>query len=327
MVFQLFNIQNFIDSLGYSFSPLELAIGNVITHMKVAEYNAKFFTHGYAAKGVLHIMGNVTDQKLKEFKRHFYNTISGSSNAWRTPILAGTADMKWIPMTGNAKEMEYINYNNHIMRILCAQFQIDPVELGLDYLITNSNRGVNANTGQKEKIAFSKERGLYPILLFIEDFINNKIFPSIDEEIGKKYKFTFVGYTDDTPALEINRTQAEMSMYLSMNDLLKRVGKETIDDPAADLPLNKAFWELVNANYTKAEIRSKFFGDKEALNQKQLWYIPGDPAWMNWQKIQMELANRKDQKQQIEEQKQMAQAQEANKAPEDKKGKKINKIS
>jgi hypothetical protein len=303
MIFKLFNVQNFADSLGYSYGPLELAVGNVITHMKVATYNSNFFTHGYAARGILHIHGSTTDQKIKEFKRLFYNAINGSGNAWRTPIFAGSHDLKWVPMTGTAREMEYINFNNHIMRILCAQFQIDPVELGLDYLVTNSNRGTSANTGTKEKITYSKERGLLPLLRFTEDIINHDIIPAIDLELAKKYTFSFSGYTDDTPALEINRSQAEMSIYMSMNDLLKRYDKPTIKDEIANLPLNKFFWELVEKNYTRAEIREKFLGDKKAKNQKQLHYIPGDPAWLQWQRITMELQNnRNNQKMQEKEQ-------------------------
>ncbi len=269
---------------------------------QICSHNSKFFTNGYAARGILSLKGNMTQGDLTKFQRLFYNAINGSTNAWRTPIVAGLDDVKWIPLSGTAKEMEYINFNNHIMRIICSQFQIDPVELGLDYLITNSNRGVSSSTGNKEKINFSKERGLYPLIMFFEDLVNNKIIPEIDPILAAKYKFIFRGYTDDTPALEINRSQAEMSLYLSQNDLLRRAGKPTIKDPIADIPLNKAFLDLAERMYTRGELRSKFLGDKEAENDPNLQYIPGCPGFINWQKTLMQLQQQKDTKKQQKEQ-------------------------
>jgi phage portal protein BeeE len=140
MVFKLFNPQNFIDSRGYCYSPLELAIITVRSHLDVENFNANFFTHGYASKGVLHLKGTVTQQQLANFRRSFYNSITGQQNAWRTPIVAGLDEVQWVPISASAREMEYINFNNHLMRSLCTQFQIDPMELGLDFLVSGSGK-------------------------------------------------------------------------------------------------------------------------------------------------------------------------------------------
>jgi hypothetical protein len=82
MIFRLFNPQNFADSNGYAYSPLELAIINITNHMNTEQYNSNFFTHGQAAKGVLHLKGTVTQSQLTAFRRQFYNLINGSQNAW-----------------------------------------------------------------------------------------------------------------------------------------------------------------------------------------------------------------------------------------------------
>lgn len=309
MIFKLFNPQNFADSNGYCYSPLELAIINVTNHMNVENYNANFFTHGYAARGVLHLKGTVTQSQLLNFRRQFYNTISGSQHAWRTPIVAGLDEVQWVPMSASAREMEYINFNNHIMRIICSQFQIDPVELGLDYLVSASGRAPMQQANNEYKIAYSRERGLYPLLMFIEDMINSDLLPAIDPEIAKKYRFAFTGYTDETPQSEIAQMQAEMSVWKSMNDLLVQAQKDKFDEPAAALPLNQSFWALVEKNMTRGEIREKFFGDKGAAQRRELQYIPGDPAFLNWNQMLLAMDNAKSQKQQMQEQQQMQQAQ------------------
>jgi hypothetical protein len=299
MVFKLFNPQNFVDSNGYCYSPLELAIINITNHLNVENYNANFFTHGYAARGVLHLKGTVTQPQLMNFRRQFYNTISGQQHAWRTPIVAGLDEVQWVPMSASAKEMEYINFNNHLMRIVCAQFAIDPMELGLDYLISANGRSATQQANNEYKIAYSRERGLYPILMFLEDLINADIVPAIDKTLADKYKFVFTGYTDETPQTEIAQMQAEMTVWKSMNDLLIQSQKEKIKSPAGDLPLNQAFWALVEKNYTRGEIREHFFGDKDASKRKELQYIPGDPAFMSWQQTILAIEQAKEQKEQM----------------------------
>lgn len=319
MVFKLFNPQNFTDSQGYCYSPLELAIINVTNHMNVENYNSNFFTHGYAARGVLHLKGTVTQQQLANFRRTFYNSISGTQHSWRTPIVAGLDEVQWVPMSANAREMEYINFNNHLMRILCAQFQIDPMELGLDYLISGNGRAPMQQANNEYKIAYSRERGLIPLLMFVEDIINCDLLPAIDPTISDKYKFCFTGTTDESPQTEIAQMQAEMSVWKSMNDLLKQAQKDKIGEKIADVPMNTAFWSLVEKNMTRGEIREKFFGDEGASSRRELQYIPGDQAFLAWQQLCMTMDNVKNQKEQQEQQmeaQQQAQEEEQRKKAE-----------
>lgn len=305
MIFKLFNPQNFADGNGYCYSPLELAVMNLTHHMNTEQYNSNFFTHGQAAKGVLHLKGTVTQTQMTAFRRQFYNLINGAQNAWRTPIIAGLDDVQWVPMAGGSKEMEYIEYNNHLMRSICSQFQIDPAELGLDHLAGSGKS--SGQDGNQAKIEFSREKGLYPILMFIEDFVNCDILPAIDKEYAKKYRFQFEGYTDETPQTEVALLQAEMTVNKTMNDLLVAARKEKIKHPVGDLPMNQAFWQLVNQNMTRGEIREEFFGDKGASLKKELQYIPEDPAFLNWQQM---LLSMEQMKQQQEEMASQAQAQQ-----------------
>lgn len=313
MIFKLFNPQNFADSMGYCYSPLELAIVNITNHLNVENYNANFFTHGYAARGILHLKGTVTQAQLTAFRRQFYNTITGSQNAWRTPIVAGLDEVQWLPMSGSAKEMEYLNYNNHLIRALCSQFQIDPVELGLDYLVSGTGRAPMQQANNEYKINYSRERGLIPVLMMFEDLINCDILPAFDKEIAKHFEFKFTGYDDESPQTQIAQLQAEMTVHSTMNDLLKAAGKETMKHPVANLPLNETFWQLVEKNMTRGEIRATFFGDKAAMSKRELAYMPADPMFMGWQQLLMTMDRAKQQDkmayQQMQQQQELEQGQ------------------
>ncbi len=302
LVFKLFNPQNFSDSLGYCYSPLELAIINVTNHLNVENYNANFFTHGYAARGILHLKGTVTQSQLAAFRRQFYNTISGAQNAWRTPIIAGMDEVQWVPMSGSAKEMEYLNYNNHLMRALCSQFQIDPVELGLDYLISGTGRQSMQQANNEYKINYSRERGLIPILMMFEDMMNSNILPAIDKELAKHFEFKFTGIDDESPQTNVALQQAQMTVFSTMNDLLRGEGKEPIKHPIADLPLNQTFWQLVEKNMTRGEIREAFLGDKAAGTKRELAYLPADPAFLGWQQLLLTIDRARKQDEQMKAQ-------------------------
>jgi len=310
MIFKLFNPKNFADSNGYAISMVEQSVIMITNHLNVESYNANYFTHGYAARGILHLKGTVTQNTLASFRRQFYNTISGSNNAWRTPIVAGLDDVQWIPMSGSAKEMEYINFNSHIMRSICAQFQIDPIEVGLDYLTTANGRAASqAKESGQFKITYSRERGLLPILFFIEDLINQDVVPALDKTLAERYKFKFVGYTDDTPQTDISLRQAQQTVFASMNDLLKNEDKKPLSHPIADLPLNQSFWTLVDKMMTKGEQREFFLGDTGATNRNELKYLPGDPMFLQFQNLLMTKQAHKEAKDQQQQQMEMQQQQ------------------
>lgn len=295
MIFKLYNPQNFADSCGYALGPVELAIVNITNHLNVEAYNVKFFTHGYAARGVLHLKGTVTQSALAAFRRQFHNSIAGVQHAWKTPIVAGLEGVEWVPLSGSAREMEYIAFNDHILRAICAQFQIDPVEIGLDYLSHPTGKSPMQQANNEYKMEASKERGFRPLLMFFEDFVNIEILPAIDAELAKKYRFTFVGYDDRTPMSEMTLMQAEQSVHLTMNDIQRRMGKRMLDDKIADFPLNPSFLALLEKIYTKGEIRERFFGDKGASARKELAYISGDPSYIHWNNLLIQTASQAQQ--------------------------------
>jgi len=152
---------------------------------------------------------------------------------------------------------------------------------------------------------------LYPILMFFEDLINHEIMQALSPELANKYKFVFTGYTDESPQTQVAQMQAEMTVHSSMNDLLVGAEKKKLDTLAADLPLNQAFWALIEKNFTKGEIREKFFNDKGAAARRELQYIPGDPAFMGWQQLLLTIDRAKMQDKQMAEQAQAQQQQQA----------------
>lgn len=84
-------------------------------------------------------------------------------------------------------DMEFSNWLDYLSRLTCAIFKIDPKEIGYNL---SSEGSVNYESSIQEKLIYSKEKGLIPLLRFIESQINTYIvFPLTNW----KYKFKFTG--------------------------------------------------------------------------------------------------------------------------------------
>jgi hypothetical protein len=298
MIFKVFQPPSFIDNNGYSLSLVEACILSITRHLQAENYNALFFTHGFAARGLLHLKGNVSQQNLQMFRNQFNSVINGNNNSWRTPIIAGLDDVQWIPLAGTSRDMEYIQYTDHLIRTICAQAQIDPTEIGFEYLGRGTQQSTLNSPNNEWKLTASQERGLVPLLRFFEDVVNHDLMPEISPELANKYLFKFVGLNSENRQQEITRLQAEMSVHASLNDLLRQVKKDPLgDDVGGTLPLNQLWWGMVKECMTIGEIREKFFGDKDASKREELQYIPSQTflAWNSQLQQKTQLAQKAEQ--------------------------------
>ena len=188
---------NFLYS-NYGISELEILV-KIITYMLFAEgYTGKFFSQGSNPKGVFLAKGNLNEDKLAEFRQAWTAQVSGVNNAHKIPILSGT-ELEWVDWYKSNQDMEFSNWLTYLARLICSVFKIDPREIG--YNIDADGSSVNYESSVQEKLTYSKEKGLVPLLQFIEDKINRYlIFP-----LSKgKYKFQFTGVNNTQNLIEEN---------------------------------------------------------------------------------------------------------------------------
>lgn len=285
MTFKLYQPPSYVDNNGYSTSLVEACILAVTRHLQAENYNSLFFTHGFAARGLLHLKGNVSQTNLQMFRNQFNAVINGNNNSWRTPIIAGLDEVQWVPLAGTSRDMEYIQYTDHLIRTICAQAQIDPTEIGFEYLSRGTQQSTLNSPNNEWKLTASQERGLVPLLRFFEDLVNHDIIPELNPDFSKMYMFKFIGLQSETKQQEITRLQAEMSVHASLNDLLRQVKKDPLSsDLASDIPLNSLWWGLAKELLTVGELREKLLGDKGASQREELQYI-SSPMFMSYQQI------------------------------------------
>ena len=123
------------------------------------------------------------------FKRAWYAQTSGVFNSWRTPIVAGMDDVKWISFQQSNRDIEFHMWMDYVIKLICAIYLIDPSEINFDISQSRGEGNPMFTSKNEHKVKQSKDRGLRPLLRFIEDIINC----ILDELTEGKYELEFVG--------------------------------------------------------------------------------------------------------------------------------------
>jgi intein/homing endonuclease len=127
------------------------------------------------------------DLQVYNDEHQFANCGVMQHNSWRTPI-TNAEDLQWISMQNSNRDMEFNAFFDFLIKISCAIFTIDPTEINFKYGNTGQRGGLQ-EANNKEKVTESKERGLRPLLRFLEGQINHHIIWPINEN----FEFKFVG--------------------------------------------------------------------------------------------------------------------------------------
>lgn len=208
---------------GYGCSELEELI-NVVTSMLWGdEYNRRFFSQGSAPKGMLRVKGTVNEAALQQFKQQWQSMITGVMQAWKTPVV--NQDVEWIDLQKNNRDMEYTAWMEYLIKIACAIYNIDPVEIGWD--ISRSSGGGGLFEGsQEQRLQHSKDKGLYPLLKFLQRKINKYII----EQIHPDFELVFMGLNGMTIEQELEMDIKKVQRFATINEIREKYEMKPLDD-------------------------------------------------------------------------------------------------
>lgn len=215
LCFAVRNPSTSIHSNGYGCSELEELI-NVITSMLWGdEYNRRFFSQGSAPKGLLRVKSGMNESALQQFKQQWQAMISGVMQSWKTPVVQ--ADVDWIDLQKNNRDMEYSSWMEYLIKLACAIYSIDPSEIGWDISRGSGNSGLFEGS-QAERLQHSKDKGLYPILKFIQRKINKYVV----EQINPEFEFVFIGLNGMTIEQELDMDIKKLGAFQTVNEIRQK---------------------------------------------------------------------------------------------------------
>lgn len=230
---------------GYGTSELEDLIRIVTWMLNGDDYNGKFFSQGSSPKGILKVVGQTNEARLAEFRQQWMAMVQGVQNAWRTPILEGDK-VDWIDLQKSNQDMEFAKWQEYLIRLSCAIYKIAPDEIGFDISKT-SGGGLNSGNAE-EKLEYSKDKGLKPLLRFLQKKLNKFVINPLDPD----YELVFVGIEEEE-ASELAGDVTKMSNFMTINEIREKRGLPAID--GGDI--------IANQYYTQAQ-QAKMAGNPDS---------------------------------------------------------------
>lgn len=277
---------------GYPVTPIDAAISAITTHVNITTYNRLYFQSGRAAKGMLVINSEDIDEHvITRFKHQFQASINNVANSHRTPVFAIGKDDKieWMATDSGGKDMEFQYLSDTNARTIMSAYQISPEELpGYQHLSRGTNNQALSEGNNEYKLEAARDVGIRPLMSQIEDFLNQRIMPLLDEKLAELVTLKFVGMDAETRDKEAARLGEESQLVGTYDDLLTQTEKKPVGpDLGGTLPLNPAFSQKMDAYLPVGVIEEKWMGHVGAAKDENLQYRR-DPFWFQWQQLQMQ---------------------------------------
>lgn len=267
----LYGIRNPITNLNdacYGLSEIEQLLSVVTNIFNAMTHNAQFFKKGAAVKGILNFkIGQngeaIPDNQFESFRRAFELMTTGSSNAWKTPIVQ-SPDLQFVNMSSTNREMEFAKYLDFLVKLASAIYQIDSSEIGFYMQAGSGSDGSFFESNQEQKLKASKDKGLRPLLTIISRWINKFIIARVAPE----FLFSWDGLELKSEKEIIDIRKAKVESYATLDEIRTEAGLPPKGkDAGGDLILNPQYIQAMNQqnmmNMQKEQLAEQMTGGED----------------------------------------------------------------
>lgn len=241
---------------GYGTSELEILVEIITWILWGMQYNGNAFSMGSQPKGFINIKNaNISNSTLNEFRQAWTQTMRGVQNSHRTPIINGI-DLEWVDLSKTNRDMEFNEWLKFLVIISCSVYRMDPTELGFQF---KDQAQIFGQDGQKQRLQHSREKGLKPLLIFLQNIITEYLVSELNED----YEFVFTGIEveDEAAQVQLDKEKIEMGA-VAMQDIFKKYsGREF--DPENDIILNQVYQTAQAAKQQQEMFGSSVPGEME----------------------------------------------------------------
>ena len=234
-----------LNAQGYGFPELEEAAPSVIDFMRAKAYNSANFTHGLHLSGILAVKSKMSPALFRAFRREFYSMLQGPNGAKKTPILQldpeSKEEIQSVSLSNSNSEMEFNSWLNFMIKEICSLFQMDPSELGYLFGAEGQNSSLNVS-GPGDRLTFSKEKGLRPLLRAVESWVNRwVIYP-----LAPHLEIVFIGLDAQTESARLENISKRVKSHLTVNEARAMFDLEPLESKIADMILDSSYINAAN---------------------------------------------------------------------------------
>lgn len=253
--FGIRNVGTDIWQNGYGRSELESLIEIITYILNGVQYNGNFFKNGSNPKGFIKMNGPNTNQtQLNDFKQKWRQMLTGTENSHKIPIFAGL-DLEWVDLQKGNRDMEFDNWTKFLIVLLCSVYRIDPSELGFQF---REAANLFGQQGQRVRLDHSKQKGLFPLLIFLQDIINKFLISELDEEM--EFAFTGIEVEDEEKQVKLDSEKLSAGM-VSMQDIFRKYSGREFDENK-DIILNQVYQTQKQASMFGGEGMNQIVDDE-----------------------------------------------------------------
>lgn len=251
LAFGVRNPRTNINLQPYGFSELEMLIQQITSYLYAEEYNSKYFSQGGTTKGIINIKsdpnGIGNKEQLESFKRQWRAQVNGMTGSWKTPVLQVPDGIEYVNVSQSNRDMEYSQWVNYLINIVCAVYQIDPAEVNF-----SNNGGAAAQssvfeTSQEQKLKNSKDKGLKPLLRFIETILNKYVVSKFSQD----YVFAFTGLDDKSEEEKAELDSKQVKTWRTINEIRKEHGEKPLEN--GDIILDPSYLNYIQQKEMAAQ--------------------------------------------------------------------------
>lgn len=218
LVYFMQNPQADVRNFGYGLSPLEGVILSVSNMINAANYNGLFFQRGTIPQLMMYL-GDANKDQVEHFKAYWQSQVEGKP--WSTTFFGGKEKPDIIKMSENNRDMQFMEYQNWLLRLIVAAFEMSPQDIGFTMDINKAVGEVQAQ--------LSKSQGFRSILNLLKEIYSIRI---INQGFG--YDDLMFQYMDLEPEKPMERAQiADIEVKTGLrtrNEYRKEVGLDPLPE-------------------------------------------------------------------------------------------------
>lgn len=193
----------------YGLAPLESLILIVTSALKGTLYNLAFLTEGNVPEGIMSMPEGWSTKQISEYADYWDALISGDQGQQRKVKFAPGGST--YTATNKITDMAFKEFNEWLLMITCAMFDIQPQEIGFTMQVNK------ANGAEQNDIA--TRRGLLPLANLLTEIYDD----IIQVDLGFPHlKFKFYGLEDRDQLLEAQVQQIHVQSGIRTIDEIRK---------------------------------------------------------------------------------------------------------
>jgi hypothetical protein len=209
-------------------SSVEILVGVIEAELFGQEFNVRNLTTA-GGEGIFDLGENARPDQVEKFQRYWLADIAGKG---ATAFWGGTRGAKWIPFRNNNRDMQYLEFQEYMVKKTAAVFEMHPQDLGLTAEV---NKATSQVLDQQ-----TDERGARRLLKLVQNHLTREVV--WDEQFGGRdnnlaFRFTRLNLKQSLQVAQIEEIALGKVAKRSVNEMRMESGLEPYDEEHFNWPM------------------------------------------------------------------------------------------